>query len=156
MKIKHMLVMALTAVSLLNGCAFQSMAAVYDDEKQIAGSSNSYSLINVKQTTEDGHFTASAEKMEGMDTIWDYEAEEAAELDITYTLNVYSGKLKLVLINADGELSIIAETDAEMQEPVQDTFQVESGKNRIKVVAGEDTRFDIDISISAGRFRQLG
>lgn len=33
MKIKHMLVMALTAVSLLTGCAFQSMAAVYDDEK---------------------------------------------------------------------------------------------------------------------------
>lgn len=156
MKIKHMLVMALTAVSLLAGCAFQSMAAVYDDEKQIAGSSNSYSLINVKQTTEDGHFTASAEKMEGMDTIWDYEAEEAAELDITYTLNVYSGKLKLVVIHADGELSIIAEADAEMQEPVQDTFQVEGGKNRIKVVAGENTKFDIDISISAGRFRQLG
>lgn len=94
--------------------------------------------------------------MEGMDTIWDWDAEEDTTLDITYTLNVLSGKAKLVLINSKGELSIIAECDTEMTEPVQSILNAEKGNNRIKLVADENTKFDIDISISEGDFNNLG
>lgn len=71
-------------------------------------------LINVDQTCEDGHLTASVEKMEGMDTIWNFDTEEDIVIDITYTLHVSSGKIKLVLISSEGEVSIIAECDSEL------------------------------------------
>ena len=91
-----------------------------------------------------------------MDTIWVFDAEEDKSLDITYTINVFSGKMKLVLINPKGDVSIIAECDTEMSEPIQSTLNVESGNNRIKIVAGENTKFDIEISIQEGEFKELG
>ena len=94
--------------------------------------------------------------MEGMDTIWVFDAEEDKSLDITYTINVFSGKMKLVLINPKGDVSIIAECDTEMSEPIQSTLNIESGNNRIKIVAGANTKFDIDISIQEGEFKELG
>jgi len=35
-------------------------------------------------------------------------------------------------------------------------LNVESGNNRIKIVAGENTKFDIEISIQEGEFKELG
>jgi len=156
MNVKKMFGAALTAVCLITGCASNPMVAVYDNDYKIASENNTYSLDNVDQTTEDGHFTASVEKMEGMDTIWVLDAEKDAALDITYTLHVFSGKMKLVLINAKGEISMIAECDTEMKEPVQSTLNIEKGNNRIKIVADENTKFDIDLSISEGSFKNLG
>jgi len=156
MKVKKMFGATLIAVCLITGCATNPMAAVYDDDQKIASETNTYNLDKVDQTTENGHFTASVEKMEGMDTIWDWDAEEDTTLDITYTLNVLSGKAKLVLINSKGELSIIAECDTEMTEPIQSILNAEKGNNRIKIVADENTKFDIDISISEGDFNNLG
>ena len=102
MKTKKCLVQMLGAgmivVCLMTGCA-NLMVAIYDNDIKIASNTNSYNLNNYEQTAEDGHFTASVEKMEGMDTIWVFDAEEDKSLDITYTINVSSGKMKLVLIN---------------------------------------------------------
>ena len=156
MKTKKLLGVGLIAVCLMAGCASNPMVAVYDNDTKIASSTNTYNLINYDQTTENGHFTANVEKMEGMDTLWVFDAEEDVFLEITYTLNVYSGMVKLVLINPAGDVSIIAECDTEMAEPFQSTLNVESGNNRIKIVAGENTKFDIDISIPEGEFKELG
>lgn len=62
--------------------------------------------------------------------------------------------MKLVLINPEGDVSIIAECDTEMSEPIQSTLNVESGNDRIKIVAGENTKFDIEISIQEGEFKE--
>ena len=94
--------------------------------------------------------------MEGMDTIWVFDAEEDKALDITYVINVSAGKMKLVLINPKGDVSNIAECDTEMSEPIQSTLNVESGNNRIKIVAGENTKCDIEVSIQEGEFKELG
>ena len=155
MKIKKLFTVGLIAVCLMTGCA-NPMVAIYDNDIKIAGGTNSYNLNNYEQSVEDGYFTASVEKMEGMDTIWVFDAEEDTSLDIAYTLNVSSGKLKLVLINPTGDVSIIAECDTEMTDPVQSALNVESGNNRIKIVAGENTKFDIEITIPEGEFKELG
>ena len=149
MKIKRMLATGMLVVCLMTGCA-NPMAAIYDNDIKIASNINSYNRNNYYQTTEDWHFTASVEKMEGMDTIWVFDAEEDKVLDITYTINVSAGKMKLVLINPKGDVSIIAECDTEMSEPIHSTLNVESGNNRIKIVAGENTKFDIEFSIQEG------
>ena len=156
MKMKKLFSAVLVVVCLMTGCASNPMVEIYDNDKKIASDTNTYNLNDVEQTSEDGHFTASVEKMEGMDTIWVFEAEEDTALDITYTLNVSSGKMKLVLINPNGEVLIIAECDSEMLEPVQSTLNVESGINRIKIVADKNTKFDIDISVLEGEFKELG
>ncbi len=156
MKIKKMFGAIWIAVCLITGCAANPMVAVYDNDQKIASETNTYNLDKVDQTIENGHFAASVEKMEGMDTIWAMDAEKDTTLDITYTLNVFSGKMKLVLINSEGEISIIAECDTEMTEPVQSTLNIEKGNSRIKIVADENTKFDIDISISEGDFENLG
>ena len=156
MKTKQLFVAVLTAVCLMAGCASNPMVAVYDNDARIASNTNTYNLINYEQTLEDGHFTANVEKMEGMDTIWVFDVKEDMMLDITYTLNVFSGSAKIVFINPDGEVAIIAECDSEMTEPVQSTLDVKSGNNRIKIVTDQNTKFDADIMIPEGEFKELG
>lgn len=156
MKTKNLFATVLAVVFLITGCVDSSRFDVYDDDQKIASTSNSFNLTNVYQASEDGHFTASVEKMKGMDTLWSIDAEEGITLDITYTLNVSSGKAKLVLINPDGELSIIAECSSEMTEPAQSVLNLEKGKSRIKLVATDKAKFDIELSISEGKFEKLG
>lgn len=146
-----------TAACILAGCGTNPMLAIYDNDAKIASNTNTYSLTNVEQVHSDLHFTASVGKMEGMDTVWVFDAEEDTAVDITYQLNVSSGKAKLVLIDSEKEVSVIVECDSKMEEPVQETLDIRKGNNRIKIVAGENTQFDIDFTISqGGGLKELG
>jgi len=156
MKKRKIISAVLITICLLTGCAPDYTIDVYDSDKKIASDTNTYNLINYEQTVEDAHFTASVEKMEGMYTIWSFNATEDTTIDITYSLKVFSGKMKLVLINPKGEVLVVTECDFEMTEPVQNMLNIESGNNRIKIVADENTKFDIDISVSEGKFEKLG
>jgi len=156
MKKRKIVAIVFMAICLWSGCASNSTIDVYDSDKKIASDTNTYNLSNYEQDVEDRHFTASVEMIEGMDTIWIFNATEDTTIDITYLLKVYSGKMKLVLINDKGEIFVIAECDSEMADPVQNMLNIESGNNRIKIVADENTKFDIDISISEGKFEKLG
>ncbi len=146
----------MAVVCMIAGCGVNPMLSVYDDDAKIASASNTYNIMNYEQVQSDLHFTASVEKMEGMDTIWVFDAEEDTEVDITYRLNVSSGKMKLVWINPEKEVSVIVECDSEMEDSVQETLHIKKGNNRIKIVAGENTQFDIDFTISHGGLKELG
>ncbi|MCI8736520.1 MAG: hypothetical protein HFI11_05980 [Lachnospiraceae bacterium] len=156
MKAGKLLGAVLVMVCVAAGCGFNPMLAVYDDNAKIAGDTNTYNLSNYEQVQSDLHFTASVGKMEGMDTIWVLDAEEDMTVDITYQLSVFSGKMKLVLIDPEKEVSVIVECDSEMEETVQSTLDVKKGNNRIKIVAAENTQFDIDMTLSAGGLKELG
>ena len=156
MKAGKLLGAVLVMVCVAAGCGFNPMLAVYDNNAKIAGDTNTYNLSNYEQVQSDLHFTASVGKMEGMDTIWVLDAEEDMTVDITYQLSVFSGKMKLVLIDPEKEVSVIVECDSEMEETVQSTLDVKKGNNRIKIVAAENTQFDIDMTLSAGVLKELG
>jgi tRNA uridine 5-carbamoylmethylation protein Kti12 len=156
MKAGKLLGAVLVMVCVAAGCGFNPMFAVYDNNAKIAGDTNTYNLSNYEQVQSDLHFTASVGKMEGMDTIWVLDAEEDMTVDITYQLSVFSGKMKLVLIDPEKEVSVIVECDSEMEETVQSTLDVKKGNNRIKIVAAENTQFDIDMTLSAGGLKELG
>ncbi len=156
MKAGKLLGAVLVMVCVAAGCGFNPMLAVYDDNAKVAGDTNTYNLSNYEQVQSDLHFTASVGKMEGMDTIWVLDAEEDMTVDITYQLSVFSGKMKLVLIDPEKEVSVIVECDSEMEETVQSTLDVKKGNNRIKIVAAENTQFDIDMTLSAGGLKELG
>ena len=56
MKAKNILYAVLITVCFLTGCAFNSIATIFENDKIIASVTNSYSLINIEQLSEEGHF----------------------------------------------------------------------------------------------------
>lgn len=147
---------ALLGSLLLTGCADNPMTAVYNNNERIASSSNSYNLDHVEQELSDGQIQASVERLEGMETVWTYASDTDQEVPISYSMNVYSGKLKIVLITPDGEVDIIEECTANASASAEGTLNVQNGNNRIKLVADKDTKFDIEISIEEGDFSKIG
>ena len=93
-----------------------------------------------------------------MDTVWTYDAAEDVSAELSYSVSVYNGKMKLVLIAPDDSLTTIAEITAETALGAYQKYTVhlKKGKNRIKVVAGKDTKLDIELSIPIGEFEELG
>lgn len=95
-----------------------------------------------------------------MDTIWTYDENgcEKKKVEFTYFASVYSGKMKIVLIEPDGSLTTIAEItpETEMEDPQTYAIEIKEGLNRIKIVGGKNTKFDIELSASKGKFNELG
>lgn len=153
---KHFLLAALCASILsLAGCNGLS-AGAYNNEKSIASDVNSYNLNNVTQSNEGDTFSAQVENMEGMDTIWDCSADAALETELSYDITLYSGKVKLALISPDEEVTTLVELDSGKSAAGTVSFTLQPGENRIKVVAGEDTGFDMSLTVPEGEFGSLG
>lgn len=156
-KIKYVMIFILMSM-LIIGCSKNYMTSIYNDNEKISSDTNSFNL-DVKEQSIDGQkFKGVIEKIEGMDTIWTYEADKDTMLDITYLLNVSSGKSKLVLIYPDSSVTTIIETtkDSEVVDYATNPLQIKKGLNRIKIVADENTSLEFNISIPNGEFKELG
>ena len=96
--------------------------------------------------------------MEGMGTVWRFDAEEETEVTITYMLDVSSGKAKLVLISPDDEVTTLVEYTEETSDGEEhiETFTVSAGENRIKLVAGRGTEIDYQIAADQGKMISFG
>ena len=148
--------LALLAAFSISGCSGSQMADLYDNEKEISSDSNSFNLDGIQQNIEEEKWTASVERLEGMDTVWSWEAQETTEAEFSYEITLYSGKLKVVLIDPEGALTTLAECDSPGEQNAQESISLEKGESRIKLVAGEDTRFDIQLEMTEGSFTELG
>lgn len=155
-KKKYIAILLLTAM-LLTGCIKNYITSIYNDNEKISSSTNSYNL-EVEENIDGQQFKASIKKIEGMDTIWTYESDEDMELEMTYLLNVKSGKLKLVLIYPDNSVTNLIETTnkSDISSYATNKLQIKKGLNRIKIVAGKDTSAEFDITIPYGNFEELG
>lgn len=68
-----------------------------------------------------------------------------------------NGKVKVVLISSDGELTTLAECVSDKDNSSDTTsLSLPQGEYRIKIIAGENTKFDISLSITDGSFHELG
>lgn len=143
---------------LLTGCSGKSATTIYSDNDKISSSSNSFNLDIENQAIDGEQISGSINKMEGMDTIWTYESDEDKELDITYLLNVGTGKFKLVLISPDNSITNIIErtNESEINDYATNKIQIKQGFNRIKIVAGKKSSGEFDIKIPYGEFKELG
>ncbi len=131
---------------------------MYNDDKKITSTSKTYSLVNYNQKIQGQQITGEFGKIEGMDTIWTYNAEEDMELEMTYLLNITKGKMKFVLISPDDSITNIVEMtkDSPIKGYAVSNLKIKKGKNRIKVVAGVDTSASFEIKIPEGDFEELG
>ena len=153
---RKMIVGTLLVVFLLSGCS-NAMADIYDNESKITSDTNSFNLDGIEQEIEGNSYNATIEKMEGMDTVWTLDTEEETTVDISYDITLYNGKVKVVIVSPDDELTILAECISNQDDSSNTTsLALTQGEYRIKIVAGEDTKFDISLSISDGSFHELG
>ena len=145
---------ALAAGMMITGCAFTMNPGkrFYDNEKGIAGQTNSYNLTNYSGSQDDNTVSGSAEKMEGMDTIWNYTASDDTEVILSWKLSVSSGKAKLVLIDPDGNLSTLVECEASSdgEQEGSGTFEIKQGENRVKLVGAEETALEFEFTADKG------
>ena len=153
---RKMIVGTLLVVFLLSGCS-NAMADIYDNESKITSDTNSFNLDGIEQEIEGNSYNATIEKMEGMDTVWTLDTEEETTVDISYDITLYNGKVKVVLIYPDGELTTLAECISNQDNSSNSTsLTLPQGEYRIKIIAGENTKFDISLSITDGSFHELG
>lgn len=153
---RKMIVGTLLVAFLLAGCS-NAMADVYDNESKISSNTNSFNLNGIEQEIAGNSYTATIEKMEGMDTVWTLDTEEEITVDIAYDITLYSGIVKVVLISPDGELTTLAECISDQDNSSNNTsLSLPQGEYRIKIIAGENTKFDISLSITDGSFHELG
>ena len=153
---RKMIVDTLLVVFLLSGCS-NAMADIYDNESKITSDINSFNLDGIEQEIEGNSYNATIEKMEGMDTVWTLDTEEETTVDISYDITLYNGKIKVALIYPDGELTTLAECKSNQDNSSNSTsLTLPQGEYRIKIIAGENTKFDISLSITDGSFHELG
>ena len=150
----YRILMVLMAILIMAGC---SMGGIYDNDKSIQSDTNSFSL-SMESQKKTGQVLTGTGSMSGMDTIWVYKAEEDIELVMDCLLEVTAGKAKLVHIAPDDTLTVLTEVtqDDTETEPLQVTIPVKEGKNRIKLVAADDTQLYYSITIPEGELHSLG
>ena len=167
---KRLGIIILCTAMLLGGCTGYNPAALYDNNRRIAGQGNTYNKVNYKQSQKDNTYKISCEVFEGMDTLWSYNASEDMEMKMTYSLEVEGGKAKLVLISPDGELQTITEIicdedgyessgssrssatgeadESNEGEAAEVTLQLKEGNNRIKLIGGADTSLNLEMTFT--------
>ncbi|MGL6202247.1 MAG: hypothetical protein ACRC3H_25310 [Lachnospiraceae bacterium] len=157
MKIKLTVLLIVGSVMLLAGCSNQFANVNYSNEDKIASEYNTFNLFEEEQIIEGETFKGNAE-IEGMDVIWTYDAEEAEDIDITYSLNARKGKAKIVLIKPDGAVETINEntSDLKTEDLTTKSLHLDKGENRIKLVASKGAEIEFDIAIPKGEFHELG
>lgn len=156
MKIKLRILLIISSVMLLTGCSNQFINSNYNNEKKIA-SDNTFNLFEEEQSIEGDNFKGNAE-IEGTDVIWTYDAEEAEDIDIMYSLNARKGKAKIVLIKPDGAVETLIEntSDLKTEDLTTKSLHLDKGENRIKLVAATGTEVEFDITLPKGEFEKLG
>jgi hypothetical protein len=157
-KKKSICLTAVVTAVLISGCVMNTGARVYDSDRAIASSSNSYNLTDYTGNQNGNTVSGSAEKLEGMDTVWSYEAEEEKEVTLSWKLNVSSGKAKFVLINPDGELTTLVECFAgeDSEQSSSGTFEIKQGENRVKLVGAENTSLEYEFTADEGEVSSFG
>lgn len=145
-------------IMLVSGCALNTGARVYNDEKALAEDYSSYNLTNFSGSQSENTVSGLAEKLEGMDTIWKYDAEEMTEVKITYSLTVTSGKAKLVYVDPDGTVSTLLECSAgeDVGQSEAETLKVKEGENRIRLVGAEGTGLEYEFTADKGEVKTFG
>lgn len=155
-RIKDILLLV-TTVIFTSGCVLNTGTRIYDNDKMIVKDYDSYNLVQSKHYVENNRMFGSADTMEGTRTIWMLDASEATDVEISYKLKISSGKAKLVLISPDNTVTnlIECEPESDFEEETSSIFPVEVGENRMKLVAGKDTKIEFEVFADKGEIKNF-
>lgn len=158
MKKKKLIILPILLISivLLTGCfKVIDFDTIYDDDKAISKSYNSFNMTNPQTNIKDNIFYGTL-TLSGMKEIWDYTTDIDEEIELTYILSTDKGDAKLALIDDDGIVTTLIDT-VDLEESDNErtiTFPVTKGQNRIKLV-GRDAKINFSFEFDKGNLKKL-
>lgn len=133
--------------AMLTGCSNDFAERQYDSNSKIAETEDSYAKSGSVMNAIGNSVDLTVEKFDGRQTIWSKEYSENQDVEIELTLTIASGQVKLVQVDADGNVSTIVEctSDSGIEQTTTYTVSMKEGRNRLKIV-GYDCQY-IDFSM---------
>ncbi len=135
---------------LLTGCSNGFAKSEYDDNGLIAGNEDRYSKSMAVMNYYDDHLTFTAGSFDGRQRVWSesYDSERNVLINLKFTLE--SGTAKIVHIDSDNNVEVIAECDGGKinDDAVAYNIAMSKGENRIKIVGYECKELNVDMQIN--------
>lgn len=131
--------------------------SIYSNDEKIIAEGDSFYLNLKNQKLTDDSLTASC-VFNGIDTIWQYNADSDLEVDLTYGLTLTKGKAKLVFIDGNNKITNIVERTEKYtdENTAIAKLNLKKGINRIKLVAADKPDLNLNLSIDVGDLEGLG
>lgn len=130
---------------MLTGCA--NAKADYSNDKKIASGGDQYSKVSSVYNSIDGGNSFRVAKFNGRETLRTDVADEEREMDVLIRLGLEEGMAKVVFVDADGSVTVLAERQGgeASKEPVSCTVTLKKGYNKIKLVGYDCKGVDLEL-----------
>lgn len=139
---KFAVLMTAALCMLFAGCNNKFARDEYDDPAKIV-SSDRYAKEKSVINTNDSGFSLEIGSFDGRETVWEYTADEDGELNFTASLELSDGQAKLVFVDADNNITTLAELpEGKTASEIDPTgvglenaaVNLKKGENRFKLV----------------------
>ena len=131
----------------LTGCGNEFAKQEYNDAEKIAQIEDRYAKENSVFNPINGGYALTASKFNGRQTLWNKTVEENADMEVRLDLSVSSGHVKVVHIDCDNSITVLAECSQANsdKQSVMKSLSLKVGLNRFKIV-GYNCK-DIDLKL---------
>ena len=127
----------------LTGCGpSEKQRAVYNDDSLIAAQMDTYFYIKHLSTQSGTEYTEHFGSFTGSDTLWSRNAKEGQTLHVSGSAEIKEGSWKLVLVDPEGNGSVLLEYGG----TVDETVDLSDGNWRVKSV-GLETKGFVQLTI---------
>lgn len=132
MKSRIKIIVLILFMSLVSGCSPLNsyQAGIYDDDAQIARQGDSYTFGNRLGSIKETGLHLEFGGFYGKQTVKEFQIETQRVIKLKITIKLAGGKFKVVLIDADNDVSILAEGEIDGSYDVP----VTQGRNAIVIV----------------------
>ncbi len=120
----------------LTGCSNEFAKREYNDAEKIVQIEDHYAKENSVFNTIEGGYSLTVAKFDGRQTLWNKTIEENAYEQVRFDLSISSGYAKIVYIDCDNNITVLAECsqDNSKKQSGTETISFTSGLNRFKIV----------------------
>lgn len=121
---------------LFAGCDNDFAEKEYNDNAKIVESADRYAKTVSTFKKSNDNFSLEAGKFDGRETLWQKTLKTEEEIEFEVSLKLNEGTAKLVYIDNDNNVSIVAECSSETSKEQSKTekLTLKKGKNRLKIV----------------------
>lgn len=135
---------------LLTSCSNEFAKSEYGNNKLIAETMDRYSKSMAVMNYYDDHLTFTAGSFDGRQKLWSESYDSDRNVLISLKLTLESGMAKIVHIDSDNNVKVIAECDGGKanDEPIVYNIAMSKGENRIKIVGYECKELNVDMQIN--------
>lgn len=132
---------------ILVGCGNGFARRDYNDTEKIVQIEDRYAKDNSVFNPIDGGFSLTVSKFDGRQTLWNKTLEENADIEVRLELSISSGHAKIVFIDCDNNIIVLAECsqDNSNEQSVTKNLSLTVGLNRFKIVGYNCKNIDLKL-----------